>query len=265
MTTLAFAPESPWIEALYLDKVPVLFTLRNTGGDTVIIHSIEGYIWFPPAQPDLPPERFPFPAESAQHRLEPGESTTVIVHIRAPLAVQSGTNNVALEVMYQALRDGRFRPRASSVLPRNACCVIVKNREMTAKRVFISHKIPEDSESARLLQEMLRRAGIQGYMAEDDPRFDVNLWREKLPDAIRDSDFTAALWTAYAQAAPEAGVQREIAISDAHDVPVALLRELGVPLPRGFDQNREWQDLAIENLNASLARAAETLWREMKL
>ena len=264
MNALVLGTQGPLLAVRYLQEEHLHITLHNTGAVPVIVQTLAGHLWFPPPNPNVPPDRFPFPVTLTDRWLEPGAHCTAVGRISPRLIISRGTNYIDLEATYQEHRDGRYQSVTTSSMPHQSCCVIVADREETTSRVFISHKIPEDTDLARELQDLLKRAGIQAYVVEDDPRFDVDLWKDKIPDAIRRSEFTVVLWTAHALASLTEGVQREVDLSRQRGVPVALLKDPSIPLPRGFDGNHEWLPLEARTPYPSLVRAAETIYRQIQ-
>ena len=90
-------------------------------------------------------------------------------------------------------------------------------------KVFISHAFGRDDEAlAGVLKEDLDAAGLDGYMAERAPRYDL-LLSVKIRQEIDDSGCLVAIITKRSQAS--ASVHEEIGYALGRGVEVALMVE----------------------------------------
>jgi len=110
------------------------------------------------------------------------------------------------------------------------------------KQFFISHKDKEDTDISRLLAKLLRKLGYKGYLAEDDKRPGMNLWKEKIPSEIKCSAGFIILWTKNATKNPK-NIYRELEIAKKMNKHLILAREDGVDIPKDFPKEIEYFNL----------------------
>jgi hypothetical protein len=94
-------------------------------------------------------------------------------------------------------------------------------------QVFVSFKDPEDLELASLVGELLRRSGLESYLAREDPRPGSEYWRDKIEPAIRSSVALTVVWT-HKTVGHDVSVVREVRIARRAGIPDVLLLEKGI-------------------------------------
>src|SRR5438128_2289873 len=102
-----------------------------------------------------------------------------------------------------------YYPRRSSVR--------IVDRPNLQGHVFITFKDPENYLLASGVRLFLKRAGLGVYIARDDHAVGTNVWRSKIPEAIRRSRGLVVLWTHVAALNPR-GILREIDIANKYGI-----------------------------------------------
>ena len=106
-------------------------------------------------------------------------------------------------------------------------------------KVFISHAFGgADEPLANTLKDDLAAAGIDGYLAEKTPRYDLPI-SDKIRQEIDASDWLVAVITGRSHAS--ASVHEEIGYAFGKDVRVALMVEEGVETAGVFAYGREYE------------------------
>lgn len=129
-------------------------------------------------------------------------------------------------------------------------------------RVFISHKIPEDTPLAEDLARYLARAGFECYLAEHDKRPGFSLWDKIRPELDR-SAIVVALCTRRADGS--AYMRRELARGRAQRKPVYIALEAGATLPDGTPKGREWDPFETPLDREAMAKVAERILENDRL
>lgn len=106
-------------------------------------------------------------------------------------------------------------------------------------RAFLAHseRFRQVCKFADQLARDLRFRGIEVYRAREDPRPDEMI-PHKLAREIEGSHALVVVWTQSAH--DSEWVRREIAYARKIGRHVCLLRYRSVPLPEGWERNREW-------------------------
>ena len=95
---------------------------------------------------------------------------------------------------------------------------------------FISHKDPENSKAAKILDYYLKKIGFSGYLAEENRQPGCDLWREKIFPAIENCVRLIVIWTEEAEQQPEA-ILREIKYAQEKNKKILLLAEKDLDIP----------------------------------
>lgn len=93
---------------------------------------------------------------------------------------------------------------------------------MSAAKVFISHHIKKDERLASSLKLILEKRGIDGYVAQFAPEYDL-LISDKIKNKINSADYLAAIITEHGLSS--ASVHEEIGYAMGKDIPVILMVE----------------------------------------
>ena len=123
-------------------------------------------------------------------------------------------------------------------------------------RAFISHTFAGDVDLqlAQTLKEELAAAGIDGYTAEDTPRYDL-LIHDKIRQAIDESGWLVAVITRAAQGS--ASVHEEIGYALGRDMGVIIMLEKGVKESGVLVYGREAAVFTVPEFGAHAKRVAE--------
>ncbi len=134
-------------------------------------------------------------------------SSPISVQFRVPLTFRSASNFFDVGVTF---RDSTGTGGAAITKWFSSGRYIrVDTRPLREKLIFISHSVPEDEEKARCVKTYLERAGISGYMWEQDSRPGADYWPEKLYPKVDESQGLVAIWSTTTEARPN-GVRKEI-------------------------------------------------------
>ena len=110
-------------------------------------------------------------------------------------------------------------------------------------KVFISHAFGGGDEPlAGVLKDDLAAAGLEGYLAEKTPRYDLPI-SDKIRQEIEESGWLVAVITKRSHAS--ASVHEEIGYALGRDVKVALMVEEGVEAAGVFAYGREYERFTV--------------------
>lgn len=122
-------------------------------------------------------------------------------------------------------------------------------------KVFISHAFGgTDEPLADTLKKDLGAAGIDGYLAEKEQRYDL-LISDKIKQEIRESDWLVAIITKRSQAS--ASVHEEIGYALGKGVKVALMVEEGVEKSGVLVYGKEYEIFSVPEFAAHSKKVAE--------
>lgn len=122
-------------------------------------------------------------------------------------------------------------------------------------KVFISHAFGgADEPLANTLKEDLGAAGIDGYLAERAPRYDLPI-SDKIRREINESDWLVAVITRRSHAS--ASVHEEVGYALGRGVRVALMVEEGVEAAGVFTYGREYARFSVPKFGEHSRRMAK--------
>lgn len=165
-----------------------------------------------------------------------GRTDAVIIPFTVDLNLRESTNYAHIEVDY-AVGDGRDK-LASFGMPDTGYMIVLPTDAQPKRQFFISYKIPADTATARDLRKCLAKAGIRGYIAEDDPRYGHNMYTGKFEPEIDNSEALVVLWTKSASADPGT-MQWEMEYSQKKSKRIYVVKEDGVDPPPGLPESTE--------------------------
>ena len=121
-------------------------------------------------------------------------------------------------------------------------------------KVFITHAFGGDDEPlANTLKKDLGAAGIDGYLAERTPRYDLPI-SDKIRREINESDWLVAVITGRSHAS--ASVHEEVGYALGRGVRVALMVEEGVEAAGVFTYGREYARFSVPKFGEHSRRMA---------
>jgi hypothetical protein len=222
----------------YLDEVRVNFTLSSRCNNNVVISEM---IFQLPLRTSLLEQEsstspFASKAHMEEHLLKAQSTVRGSVILRARLGLAMYTNSLDATIRFHEVSEGAMVERTES---HHAGYIIVTKREARA-RVFISFKDPEDRLLADASKEIFERAGVTAMLAREDRSYDRLIWAEKIPRLISECDGLFVIWSRAAAENP-ANILREIKIARDAGIRVCLLKENGVPVPDGWEADREYE------------------------
>lgn len=122
-------------------------------------------------------------------------------------------------------------------------------------KVFITHAFGgADEPLANTLKEDLGAAGIDGYLAEKTPRYDLPI-NDKIRQEIDESDWLVAVITGRSHAS--ASVHEEVGYALGRRVRVALMVEEGVEAAGVFTYGREYARFSVPKFGEHSRRMAK--------
>lgn len=150
-----------------------------------------------------PPQKRPGPSGPVppNHRSSP-----ISIQFRVPLSFRPASNFFEVGITF---RDAGGGDAGTTKWFPAGQYIRVDTRPLRRKLVFISHVVPEDEEKARHVKTFLEKAGISGYMWEEDTQPGAAYWPEKLFPKIDTSNGLVAIWSAATEAHPD-GVRKEV-------------------------------------------------------
>ena len=209
----------------FLAKCSLYVQVRNKSGHPVRIEKVECHFEMEKGVEAYVPSRTYY--ETLQH----GHlSNPIAVEIEADLALKAHTNFYRIVISYY---DGK--KKTFEYDPQRFLVFCPLGQEV--KQFFISHKDRQDTERAQCLAGFLSKLGFIGYISEDDHRPGMDLWSEKIPQAISGSIGVIILWTSRAAKNPK-NIYREITIAKSKRKRLILAREKGVRIPRAFPKKK---------------------------
>jgi hypothetical protein len=234
--------------AFYLDSCQINVRFRNRTSETLAINRIECSF-----ECDEGMEPFKVVLSEATVTLQPGyQCRPIRVIFQVDLTLKPDSNFYRLRIFY-------FKSGEGKILDHDPKKYIRFDRLGTGeKRFFISHKDPEDSEACHKLSRFLDKLGYVGYLSEKDLKTGLDLWKVKIPNAIKNSHCLIVFWTSQAALAP-GRVYEEISLAKLYHKKIILARENGLTLPEGISVEQEWyhnheltQDSALKEFAVSI-------------
>lgn len=195
------------------------------------------------------------PSMSLVETVKPrGRSTRIFLNCTADPAYKQFTNTIKVHLTWlgPGAQEAVIEPAPPSYLQFES--LLPLNRG-----VFISHKDPQDEREATLLQHFLAKVGYRGYLAKFDRKPGVDIWKDKIPAAMRDSVCLAVLWTKNASTDPR-GVLREIELAKSMGKTIILAKEKDVAVPAGFPTDIEYFEMPTPFSPNSLRDLAVTIF-----
>lgn len=232
----------PEWSAFFLEKCAVYVQIKNRRNRPISIEKVECIF-----QNDEGIEPFT-PTITPRLTLENGHlSRPIRIEFEADLAFRAGTNSYRIVVYYRTddLEIVEHDPRK----------FIIFSMMEPEESFFISHKDPEDSLVCRHLAYFLRKIGFIGYLSEDDRRPGMDLWREKIPEAIKSSIAVVVLWTSRSAMRPD-NIFREIDLARSMGKRLIMACEEGVDIPDSFPKEIEYYRFQEQFLSFELKRLA---------
>jgi hypothetical protein len=173
------------------------------------------------------------------------------------------TNVFDVQVSYHRQVRNRLSKLLMEAKPRGeSSFLIIRPAPSVFGNIFISYKEPEDRELAIVFYNLAVAAGFAPYMAPTDMKPGSQIWREKIPQAIRNSKAAFVIWTS--KAALGKGVEREIRLCRTNKIPDILLLEEGVSPPSAHKAtDLEWTPFKITEAAIVFANAIRS-YREMQ-
>ncbi len=217
----------PERSAHYLEKCCIYITIRNKAQCPVQIEKVECLFQYDNKDEQYIPFITPFLTLESNNSSRP-----LRIEFEVDLVLQANSNFYQIVVHY---RDDSLK----KIIHDPHKYIVFNQIEHNGKMFFISHKDDEDTYVSRRLAGFLKKLGFIGYLSEDDHRPGMDLWREKIPEAIKSSVGIIILWTSNAAARPTK-IKREIKIAKSSKKRLILIREKGVRMPLIFPKKIEW-------------------------
>ena len=182
--------------------------------------------------------------------IEPGgRSEVAVIPFTVDLGILPSTHYTRIKIEYTT-SDGRKRS-AEFAQPRTAYIVPLPINPFPESQLFISHKIPLDTQLARRLAHYLSKIRIRGYVAEDDPRYGHHMHTGKFTPEIDNSKAVVILWTAGAAADPGT-MSWEMDYARERRKRLIVVKEDAVDAPRDVPADLEYFDASTPISEASL-------------
>ena len=181
--------------------------------------------------------------------IEPKNRAMVQIPFTVDLNMILYTNTYSLIVNYQIGRSKEIH--SISIRPAQNSIIVYSSRQ-SKKYFFISHKIPEDTNIAGRLDHYLQKIGFKGFLAENNPKPGLDIWKEKILPSIDCPECIGviAIWSLKAILNPDA-IMRELEYGQECGKKQILLVENGAELPIPFPSNTEYQRSLIDIFSES--------------
>jgi hypothetical protein len=195
--------------------------------------------------------------------IQPGRMEYLTVKVVPHLVFRAYTNVFDVHVGYRRQERHRLSKRFVEAKPRGeSSFLIIHAAPSIFGNIFISYKEPEDRGLATMFYNLAMAAGFAPYMAPTDMKPGSRIWRDKIPQAIKNSKAAFVIWTS--KTALGKGVKREIKLCRANGIPDILLLEEGVAPPSEHKAtDLEWTPFAIAQAAIVFANAIRS-YREMQ-
>lgn len=182
--------------------------------------------------------------------IEPGgRSEALVIPFRVDLGTLPMTNYARIKIEYTT-RDGG-RHEAAFDHPHTDFVIPLPFNPAPKSQLFISHKIPLDTQLAKRLSHYLSKIGIRGYLAEDDPRYGHHMHTGKFSPEIDSSNAVIVLWTKGASADPGT-MSWEINYAKDQGKRLIVVKEGTVDAPRDVPADLEYFDASSPISEADL-------------
>src|ERR1051326_730540 len=235
----------------FLGKVRVPVQLTNRSRHRILVERIT--LQFQ-SNYRVPPEELQITHNCQACALEPGELAYDNVAVIPKLMFLPYTNVFDVEVTYRYETKGQVS-KSNSEKRKDVSYLIIQPAPAIFGDLFISYKDPEDLELAEDLFNLAKLAGFNPYIAPNDINPGSEIWKDKIPQAIRGSKYFFVIWTS--KTASGTGVQREIKICRDAAVPEVLLLEERMPPPAEYPRNKEYLRFPRQHPALQFAKALE--------
>ena len=166
----------------------------------------------------------------------PGHRSALVKFpFKVELNLTQNTNNPILEVTYSVNKSPYKTLKFKNPHTR---CIIINPMHPPEKHFFLSHSDPKDTLIAQRLDHHLRKIGVEGYVAEDDPRPGLDIWDEKIFPSIDTCMGIIVLWTS--AAVNSQTIIREVEYAKKKGKRTILLAEKDVDIPDLFRGTSEY-------------------------
>ena len=202
---------------------------------------------------------------TASHSMlvDPLESRVIIKHpvTIGPWAERAGAT-CTLSIAYTAAEDSSWGGRESRKFPQGGALTIADARP-TGRKIFISHSNRErDRAVLKAAERAARKAGLEPYVSEKDPKLGANLW-EKILEQVRDCDGFLVLLTMDGDKScdmrEELGyVRMRNAIAENAAVGIVPVVEKGVE-PSGSLKGMEYKEIDLDKPQLAADEIAEMI------
>jgi hypothetical protein len=215
---------------VYTESCNIYAQVWNRADKPILIEKVECIFECEADVPPFTPSVTPFLDLEAGHLSSP----PMRVHFDVGLALCKYTNRYTIRIHYK--KEG-VSQTSEYVSGRS---LIIEPLSPADRHFFISHKDPENTERGSHLSDFLNKLGFRGYLSELDHSPGLDLWREKIPQAIESSIALIVLWTSHESNSPHS-VIREIEIANLLGKRIILARESGISVPEAlFNRDIEY-------------------------
>lgn len=208
----------------FLNRFCISVQARNNTGRTIRIEKVECHFKVEDGM------QAPIFSGTCGENIKDNNLSLISVWCDADLALKAHTNNYHIVIFYHDGKKKTFEYDPQKYL-------IFSPLGPGERHFFISHKDPQDTKRARCLAGFLSKLGFVGYISEDDHRPGMDLWPEKIPQAISDSIGVIILWTSRAAKNPK-NIYREITLAKSKRKRLILAQEKGAQGPRAFPKKK---------------------------
>lgn len=153
------------------------------------------------------------------------------------LSLRPGTNYAILEIVYRY--KGEIDLVSVSFSYPETRYIMINSKHSPEKHFFISHKDPQQEEIATRLDQNLIKIGYRGYIAENDKKPGIDLWKEKILPKIDTCVALVVLWTKEAASNPEQ-ILREVRRAKSKKKKIVVLAENDVYIHDIFKGTKEY-------------------------
>jgi len=213
----------------FLDEGLIFVELKNNSTSTIKIKKIR--IRFQAEEGFLPFEI----SEKTPIELKPKNIVKVEFPFIAELQLKHYTNTYSILVNFEQKNIKNSITFTNT--PSNY--IVIHSIRPIKKKIFISHKDPDDTLLGEKLNLLLAKIGFKGYLAENDRRPGLNIWKDKIYPTINESTAVIVLWTPNAFKNP-GRILREVKYAKKKQKTIILLTEKGIKIPRTFPRKKEY-------------------------
>lgn len=173
--------------------------------------------------------------------IQPGcISKNLEMKLEINLRLQPATNRSTLKVIF----DINGVSKTITFDNQETKYIIINDRRSPGHKFFLSYKDPENKDMAEKLNHYLKKIGFKGYIAIENRKPGMDIWKEKIFPSIDDSAGLIVLWTSEA-AKSQDSILREIKYARKKKKTIIFAKEKNIPLPDNIKKTIEYQE--IEN------------------